>query len=189
MNSSYKNMSRPDKLPDATRYFPRASTLRQIDAFCVSIIAECNAITEPASKKSSPWVQPVFDMSNIRVSGMSPGITTSTFASAALVKSLNFVRALVLRHLPNQGYGGVGSPSLSKPLTPATTGSPRPGSLKRGVSEDRDGSKTTAGGMEGLEVVEEENSQYYIAVEVLKWRWAGSSGQLPWAPSPVMLDR
>jgi hypothetical protein len=159
MNSSYKNMSRPDTLHDATRYIPRASTLRHIDAFCVGIIAECNAITEPASKKSS------------------------------LVKSLNFVRALVLRHLPNQGYGGVGSPSLSKPLTPATSGSPRPGGLKRGMAEDRDGSKTTTSGMEGLEVVEDEDALYYIAVDVLRWRWVGSSGQLPWAPSPVMLDR
>lgn len=163
------------------------STLRQIDAFCVGIIAECNAITEPASKKSLPWVQPG-DMSSVRGSSMSPGITTSTFASAALVKSLNFVRALVLRHLPNQGYGGVGSPSLSKPLTPATTSSPRPGGIKRGMAEDRGGSKTTASGMEGLEVVEDQDAQY-IAVDVLRWRWAGSSGQLPWAPSPVMLDR
>lgn len=181
-------MCGPDKLPDATRYYPRASTLRQIDAFCVSIIAECNAYSEPASKRSYPWVQPVSDMSNFRVTGMSPGITTSTFASAALVKSLNFVRALVLKHLPNHGYGGASSPSLSKPLTPATMGSPRPGSLKRGMLQDRDRSKVAVNGMDGLEEVEHEDL-LYVAVDVLKWRWAGSSGQLPWAPSPVMLDR
>lgn len=169
------------------RYYPRASTLRQIDAFCVSIIAECNAYSEPASKRSYPWVQPVSDMSNFRVTGMSPGITTSTFASAALVKSLNFVRALVLKHLPNHGYGGASSPSLSKPLTPATMGSPRPGSLKRGMLQDRDRSKVAVNGMDGLEEVEHEDL-LYVAVDVLKWRWAGSSGQLPWAPSPVMLD-
>lgn len=164
------------------------STLRQIDAFCVGIIAECNAITEPASKKSLPWVQPGDMSSSIRGSGMSSGITTSTFASAPLVKSLNFVRALVLRHLPNQGYGGVGSPSLSKPLTPATSSSPRPGGIKRGLKEDRDGSKRSGSGTEGLEVVEDQDA-VYIAVDVLRWRWANNSGRLPWAPSPVMLDR
>lgn len=171
-----------DNLPGASRYYPRPATLWQIDAFCVGIIAECNA--EPATKKSIAWIQPTSDSSGLRVGGLPSGLTTS-FASAALVKSLNFVRALVQRHLP---CGEDGSSSHSKPLTPAAMVSPWPGGLKRGLAEDQDDTNTVARGFTGLEETKDEDVDY-IAVNVLMWRWAGPSGQLAWTPSPVMTDR
>lgn len=149
----------------------------------MGIIAECNA--EPATKKSIAWIQPANDSSGLRVGGLPSGLTTSTFASAALVKSLNFVRALVQRHLP---CGEDGSSSHSKPLTPAAMVSPWPGGLKRGLAEDQDDTNTVARGFTGLEETKDEDVDY-IAVNVLTWRWAGPSGQLAWTPSPVMTDR
>jgi hypothetical protein len=171
------------------RYVPRPSTLQQIDAFCVGLIAESNAGTGHTFKKSTPWGQPASGPASLFINSNAPYVTTSTLASAALVKSLNYVRALVQRHLPqypHQGFTGGTMPTLTKPLPVLV--SPRQGGLKWGMSEDREMAKAVARSISGLEEIEDEDQQY-IAIDVLRWRWVGGKTQLAWAPSPVMMDR
>ncbi|CAM6094015.1 unnamed protein product [Calypogeia fissa] len=177
------------------RYVPRSSTLQQIDSFCLGLIAECNEQGGSAGKRT-PWVQPVNEPTASRCPGTlpSPSSTTLAFASASLVKSLIYVRALVARHLPRYSLQPSSSVPLVKPLKPNLP-SPRSRSfsnpydrgLKRSVPEDREAAKSAALTIAGLEAIDDENGDY-IAVDVLKWRWLGGKGQPAWAPSPVMLD-
>jgi hypothetical protein len=162
--------------------------------FCVGLILECNTAAQgDAFRKSTPWAEPAAnEAAGPCMNGNAPPrLATSTFASAAaLVKSLNYVRALVQRHhlpqYPQQGLAGGTSPTLANPLRPVLT-SPCPGGVKWGMPEDQEGTKTVTQGISGLEEIEDED-QDYIAIDVLRWQWIGGKAQLAWVPSPVMLD-
>ncbi|CAM6006988.1 unnamed protein product [Sphagnum balticum] len=146
------------------RYVPRPSTLQQIDVFCVGLILECKTAAQgDAFKKSTPWAQPAAnEAAGPCMNGNAPPhLATSTFASAAaLVKSLNYVRALVQRHhlprYPQQGLAGGTSPMLANPLSPVLT-SPHPGGLKWGMPEDLEVTKTVTQGISRLEEIEDED--------------------------------
>ncbi len=163
--------------------------------FCVGLILECNTAAQgDAFKKSTPWAQPAAnEAAGPCMNGNAPPhLATSTFASAAaLVKSLNYVRALVQRHhlprYPQQGLAGCTSPMLANPLSPVLT-CHHPGGLKWGMPEDLEVTKTATQGISRLEGIEDED-QDYIAIDVLQWQWIGGKAQLAWVPSPVMLDR
>lgn len=179
------------------RYVPRSSTLQQIDAFCSGLIAECNELGGSAGKRTTPWVQPVNEPTPPRPPGtlQSPSSTTLAFASAALVKSLFYVRALVARHLPRYSLQPSTKVPLVKPLKPnlpspqsRSFSNPYDRGLKRSIPEDREAAKSAVMTIAGLEAINDEHG-HYIAVDVLKWRWLGGKGHPAWAPSPVMLDR
>ncbi|CAM0885577.1 unnamed protein product [Alopecurus aequalis] len=82
------------------RYIPRVQTLRQIDIFCANTIAKYDPV---ASHKASSFGQNIGSSSALPNSSLvTPPI--SNFASASLVKSLNYVRSLVARHIPKLSF-------------------------------------------------------------------------------------
>ncbi|OEL36851.1 hypothetical protein BAE44_0002127 [Dichanthelium oligosanthes] len=80
------------------RYIPRVQTLRQIDLFCANTIAKC----EPMANNRAASFGQVSAASAPNSSPIAPPI--SNFASASLVKSLNYVRSLVARHIPKLSF-------------------------------------------------------------------------------------
>eukprot|EP01018_Ginkgo_biloba_P020488 Gb_07792 [translate_table: standard] len=182
------------------RYIPRIPTLQQIDMFCVNLIAECNAV---ANKKASPWVQSANNQrssSNISVNSSSPSSTSVAFASGALVKSLNYVCALVARHIPKHSFQSAlflgnshapskrFSPTLSSLRSRSFSSQLSPGGIiSRGSPENKEAAKSAVMNILGLETIDEEDLNY-IAVDVLKLRWIGGKRQQSWTPSPVMTD-
>lgn len=181
------------------RYIPRIETLEQIDSFCVHLIAECNAVT---NKKASPWVQSANSQhvaSNVSVQSSSPTSTSVAFASGALVKSLNYVRGLVSRHIPRRSFqsalfsGNSHAPKRFSPtmssLRSRSFGSPLSpgGTVSRGSPENKEAVNLVVSNILGLETIDEGNSNY-IALDVLKSRWIVDRYQQSWTPSPVMTD-
>lgn len=181
------------------RYTPRIETLEQIDLFCVNLITECNAVT---NKKASPWVQSANSQhvaSNVSVQSSSPTSTSAAFASEALVKSLNYVRGLVSRHIPRHSFQSAlfsGNSHATKRFSPTMSslrsrsfGSPLSpgGTVSRGSPENKEAANLVISNILGLETIDEENNNY-IALDVLKSRWIVDRYQQSWTPSPVMTD-
>ncbi|KAH9326162.1 hypothetical protein KI387_006340, partial [Taxus chinensis] len=180
------------------RYTPKMETLQQIDFFCVNLIAECNAV---ANKKSSPWVQSAnseHTALNISANSSSTNSTSAAFASEALVKSLNYVRALVSRHIPKHSFQSalfVGHfpskryfPTLSSLRSRSFGSQLSPGGIVgRGSPENKEAAKSAIMNVVGLETIDEEDL-YYIALDIFKSRWIGGRHQQSWTPSPVMTD-
>lgn len=84
------------------RYKPSEETLVQIDRFCVSIIAECDM---SPNRKLAPWSRSLSQQSSASTasSTVSP-LPVSSYASGALVKSLNYVRSLVTQYIPKRSF-------------------------------------------------------------------------------------
>lgn len=177
------------------RYIPRIETLEQIDLFCVNLIAECNAVT---NKKASPWLQSANSLhvaSTVSINSSSPTSTSAAFASGALVKSLNYVRGLVSRHIPRHSFQSALS-HAPKRFSPTMTsfrsrsfGSPLSpgGTVSRGSPENKEAANLAITNILGLETIDEGNNNY-IALDVLKSRWIVDRHQQSWTPSPVMMD-
>lgn len=110
-------------------------------------------------------------------------LPVSSFASGALVKSLNYVRSLVAQHIPKRSFpqaAFAGAPptsrqalptlssllskSFNSQLTPATGGE----SL-----EKKDATSISVSNLSIIEKGDELADQVYIAHDVLKWRWLG----------------
>lgn len=161
------------------RYKPSEETLKQIDRFCVNTIAECDI---SPNRRLSPWSQSLNQQSGASTTStnISP-LPVSSFASGALVKSLNFVRSLVARHIPRRPFQAAafaGAPSASRQslptlssllsrsfnsqLSPANSGE---------SSEKNDASTSSVVNVSNLEKVDGIEDLDYIAVDVLKWRW------------------
>ncbi|XP_057812898.2 uncharacterized protein LOC131026903 isoform X1 [Cryptomeria japonica] len=182
------------------RYIPRIQTLQQIDFFCVNLIAECNAVT---NKKSSSWVQSANSehaASNISGNSSSTSSTSVAFASEALVKSLNYVRALVSKHIPKHSFQSPlfaanshtsskrYSPTLSSLRSRSFGSQLSPGGIAgRGSPEIEEAAKSAIMNIVGLETIDEEDLNY-IALDVFKSQWIRGKHQQSWTPSPVMTD-
>ncbi|RVX13924.1 hypothetical protein CK203_010264 [Vitis vinifera] len=129
------------------QYRPSEETLQQIDRFCISTIADCDI---SPNRRSSPWSRSLSQQSGASTSSttISPSLPVSTFASGTLVKSLNYIRSLVARHIPKRSFqpaAFAGAASASRQSLPSLS------SLL----------------IDGGEDVE------YIALDVLQWRWPG----------------
>ncbi|KAH7440215.1 hypothetical protein KP509_04G096700 [Ceratopteris richardii] len=165
------------------RYLPKHAMLQQVDTFCATLIAECG----PPSSKTAlgyPVAQSAGELSSSRQYGItSSGATKAVFASASLVKSLTYVRALVARHLPSNLLQSTRIAELSSAYTKRnrTLYNAFGSSGIQGPSHDKDSVKSIP--LHGLE----ENDEF-IAANILKWRWMGGKRNQCWTPLPVMTD-
>ncbi|WCJ19565.1 hypothetical protein M5689_001850 [Euphorbia peplus] len=167
------------------RYKPSEETLLQIDRFCVCTIAECN--TSP-HRQLSPWSRSMSQRSIASTASTNstnslPSLPVSSFASGALVKSLNYVRSLVAKHVPKRSFqpaAFAGAPSASRQslptlssmlsrsfnsqLSPANSGE---------ISEKKDATSLPVSNLSYVEEVDPREHLDCIAVDVLNWRWVG----------------
>ncbi|WOH02547.1 hypothetical protein DCAR_0521936 [Daucus carota subsp. sativus] len=162
------------------RYKPSEETLLQIDRFCVSIIGECNI---SPTRKLSTWSRSSSKSGASATSSNISPLPVSSFASGALVKSLNYVRSLVAQHVPKRSFEPAaltGVPATSRQLLPSLSsllsksfnshlnpaGAKDSSDLKEGSAASVSNSPIieTVDGIEGLE---------FIAFDIFKWRWQG----------------
>uniref|UniRef100_A0A803N5T8 Uncharacterized protein n=1 Tax=Chenopodium quinoa TaxID=63459 RepID=A0A803N5T8_CHEQI len=160
------------------RYKPSEETLLQIDKFCVQIIAECDI---GLSRKLLPWSHSLNQQSSAAKAPVNGApVPVSSFASASLMKSLNYVRSLVAQHIPRQSFqpaafaGAPSAPrqtlpslssllsrSFNSQLSPASDGESS-GRIDTTLSVPSQRKIESSDGVEDLE---------YITADVLKWRW------------------
>lgn len=163
------------------RYKPSEETLLQIDRFCVSIIAECD--TSP-NRRLTPYSRPVVQQSGASTActNVSP-LPVSSFASGALVKSLNYVRSLVFQHIPKrlfQPAAFAGAPSTSRHALPTLSSllsrsfnSQLSPVQKAEPSENKDITVLSLSNSSNNEKMDGIDDSEYIPLDVLKWRWLG----------------
>lgn len=164
------------------RYRPSEETLQQIDRFCISTIADCDI---SPNRRSSPWSRSLSQQSGASTSSttISPSLPVSTFASGTLVKSLNYIRSLVARHIPKRSFqpaafAGAASasrqslPSLSSLLSRSFNSQLNPTNSGES-SENNDASTLSVSNFSNVEKVDGGEDVEYIALDVLQWRWPG----------------
>ncbi|GAV76082.1 hypothetical protein CFOL_v3_19557 [Cephalotus follicularis] len=179
------------------RYKPSEETLLLIDRFCLSTIAECN---NNPDRRFSPWSRSLNQQSGSATasanassaasanatstaSTIASPVPVSSFASGALVKSLNYVRSLVSQHLPKRSFqpaAFAGAPPASRQLLPSLSSllsrsfnsqlSPANGGES---SERKEATTISVSNLSSIEEVNGMEDLEYIAVDVLKWRWLG----------------
>lgn len=162
-------------------------TLQQIDRFCVNTIAECD--TSP-NQKVSPFSRPLDQQAGASAAStnISP-LPVSSFASGALVKSLNYVRSLVAQHTPKRSFqqaafAGATSrqslPTLSSLLSRSFNSQLSPANAGE-TSEKKDTTTVSVSNLPIIEKVDELVDHEFIAHDVLEWRWIGEyqSSSLP----------
>ncbi|OAY72185.1 hypothetical protein ACMD2_02291 [Ananas comosus] len=158
------------------RYIPKVQTLRQIDQFCVNSIAKCESVENP---RTSLWSGPSAISSNTYLSSLSAS------ASASLVKSLNYVRSLVARHIPKLSFQPISQsgasasakqslPTLSSLLSRSFTSQLNPEVVSSSDSlELKEGPSSSALKISANENVDLGESNMYLFFDILKWRWRG----------------
>ncbi|KAG0502931.1 hypothetical protein HPP92_003003 [Vanilla planifolia] len=172
------------------RYVPKVQTLRQIDSFCENSIVECESITK---QRVSLWSKSLGQHSGAATNVLPSLSPASSFASASLVKSLNYVRSLVAQHLPKQSFqplgisgtvisGKLSLPSQSSFMTKsfsfhqnfevdATTDSPK----------TKDSSLQSSLKVPTLDTSDTGTNEKYIYSDLLNWRLSGDRDyQLPY---------
>lgn len=169
------------------RYVPKVQTLRQIDLFCANSIAECESVT---NRRVSLWSKSLSQHSGISAVASNaavPSLPASNFASDSLVKSLNYVRSLVARHIPKLSFQPLAQsgastsakqslPVLSSLLSRSFTSHLSPEVISsRDSLESREGSSPSAAGLSSQEKVDGGENNKYIFSDILKWRWPGDS--------------
>ena len=158
-------------------------TLQQIDLFCANLIAECKSVT---NRRVSLWSKSLSQHSGtsaVASNAIVPSLPASNFASASLVKSLNYVRSLVARHSPKLSFQPVarsGSSTSAKQSLPTLSSllsrsfasqlSPEVISNRDSLGSGED-SGLFASGLSSLEKVDGEENNKYIFLDLLKWRW------------------
>ncbi|XP_043718502.1 uncharacterized protein LOC122666550 [Telopea speciosissima] len=165
------------------RYVPSEQTLVQIDLFCVNSIYECDSST---NRRVLPWSKSFSQHSGASTTGNAfPSLPASSFASGALVKSLNFVRSLVGRHLPRRSFQpavfAVAStaskqslPTLSSLLSRSFNSQLNPTvSSSRESPETKEASSLYSSNLSNLDTVDGREDIDYISVDAFKWRWLG----------------
>ncbi|XP_050209025.1 uncharacterized protein LOC126659737 [Mercurialis annua] len=164
------------------RYKPSEETLLQIDRFCVCTIAECDTIP---NRQLIPWSRSPNQQSIALTTSTtaSPSLPVSSFASGALVKSLNYVRSLVSKHVPRRSFqpaAFAGAPSALRQPLPSLSSllsrsfnsqlSPANGGDS---SEKKDATVLPVSKLSNIDKIDKREDLDYIAVDVLKWRWVG----------------
>ncbi|KAL2558014.1 hypothetical protein Fot_02753 [Forsythia ovata] len=164
------------------RYKPSEETLLQIDRFCVSIIAECDV---SINRKLAPWSRSLSQQSGMPIpsTNVSP-LPVSSFASGALVKSLNYVRSLVAQYIPKRSFQSAvfagappasrqSLPTLSSILSRSFNSQFSPANSKDAL-ESKETSVTSVSDSPIAEEVDEMEDQEFIALDVFRWRWFGN---------------
>ncbi|KAJ0046177.1 hypothetical protein Pint_06252 [Pistacia integerrima] len=162
------------------RYKPGEETLLQIDRFCLNTIAECDI---SPNRRVSPWSRSLTQQSGASTvsANASPSLPVSSFASGALVKSLNYVRSLVVQHIPKRSFqpaAFAGAPPASRQSLP-TLSSLLSRSFNSQISpanvveslENKDSTTLSVSNLSNIEEVDGMEDLEYIASDVLKWRW------------------
>lgn len=164
------------------RYYPSVSMLQQIDAFCVEFIAE--------HKAAASGYGSLLASGNVRTV---PGAGPSPEASASLLKSLHYVRAVVARFLPADAVRFKTEQSVTvlprESVHNAREGPASGWGLKRGsprghsaVWED---ANTTTQAMAQLMQLPD-NPDNYVFSDLMKARWLG--GLRSRSPAPLLQD-
>ncbi|KAL3655884.1 hypothetical protein CASFOL_000280 [Castilleja foliolosa] len=163
------------------RYKPSEDTLLQIDRFCISIITERDVSLH---HKLAPWSRSLGQQSGVPIP--SPNVNhlpVSSFASEALVKSLNYVRSLVAQHIPKRSFqpaafaGAAPAsrqalPSLSSLLSKSFNSQLSPANGKESL-ETKDTSIASVSESPIAEEVDELADLEFVALDVFRWRWCG----------------
>ncbi|KAK4425193.1 hypothetical protein Salat_1713200 [Sesamum alatum] len=163
------------------RYKPSEETLLQIDRFCISIIVECDV---SLYRKLAPWSRSLSQQPGIQVpsTNVNP-LPVSSFASGALVKSLNYVRSLVAQYIPKRSFqpaafaGAAPAsrqvlPTLSSLLSKSFNSQLIPANGKESL-ESKDTSTASVSDSPIAEEVDELGNLEFIALDVFRWRWSG----------------
>ncbi|KAK1311591.1 hypothetical protein QJS10_CPA07g00238 [Acorus calamus] len=171
------------------RYVPKVQTLRQIDLFCLNLIAEYDSVTYG---RTSLWSRSLGEQSGAMVTSgniLSPS-TAANFASRSLLKSLKFVRSLVAQHIPKlkpAAFSG-GSASAKQALPTLSSLLRRSFNAQLGaeIADGRESPKRkevsslSVLGSSNYERVNDGDDIKYISIDALKWRWPGDrEHQLP----------
>ncbi|XP_023763748.1 uncharacterized protein LOC111912257 [Lactuca sativa] len=154
------------------RYKPSEETLLEIDRFCSNIIMECDISPNRRQAGGSS--------STLNVSSPLP---VASFASGALVKSLNYIRSLVAQHVPKRSFqpaafAGATSasrqslPSLSSLMSKSFNSQISPG-IGKEPSENKEGSSVSVLDSPIPEDIDGIEGDEFIARDVFKWRWHG----------------
>ncbi|KAH6761972.1 hypothetical protein C2S52_019405 [Perilla frutescens var. hirtella] len=163
------------------RYKPTEDTLLQIDRFCISIIAECDMSPH---RKLLPWSRSLSQQSvNLVPSTNVNPLPVSSFASGALVKSLNYVRSLVAQYIPKRSFqpaafaGAAPAsrqslPTLSTLLSKSFNSQLSPANAKESL-ESKDTSIASVSDSPIAEEVDEVGNLDFMALDVFRWRWSG----------------
>lgn len=153
------------------RYKPGEETLLQVDRFCVNLIAECDASLK---QKSLPVLS--------APTGASP-LPVSSFASAALVKSLHYVRSLVALHIPRRSFqpaafaGATPAsrqllPSLSSLLSRSFSSQLSPANAAESPQK-KDAANLSVSNLSNIQEIDGMEGIEYISSDLLNWRWVG----------------
>lgn len=163
------------------RYKPSEETLLQIDRFCVHIIAECDI---GLSRNFLPWSHSLSQQSNAAAKAppnSSMPLPVSSFASSALIKSLNYVRSLVAQHIPRRSFqpaAFAGGPSASRQFLPSLSSllsrsfNSQLNPANNGESSGRKDASFSVPSQRKAESFDGIEDMEYISSDVLKWRWA-----------------
>lgn len=165
--------------PICCRYKPSEETLLEIDRFCLNIITECDI--SPSRRLTSRSLTPQTGGSSTILNG-SP-LPVASFASAGLVKSLNYIRSLVAQHVPRRSvqpaaFAGATSasrqslPSLSSLMSKSFNSQISPG-IGKEASEIKEGSAVSVLDSPIAEDIDGVEGDDFIASDVFKWRWHG----------------
>ncbi|XP_019253227.1 PREDICTED: uncharacterized protein LOC109232041 isoform X2 [Nicotiana attenuata] len=169
------------------RYKPSEETLVQIDRFCVSIISECDV---GPNRKLAPWSRSLSQQSGASTTSttVSP-LPVSSYASGALVKSLNYVRSLVAQYIPKRSFqpaAFAGAPSASRQALPTLSSllsksfnsqlSPANG---KELLENKDVSTVSTSESPIAEEINRMEDHEFTAFDVFKWRWCRDQQSSP----------
>ncbi|KAJ4979136.1 hypothetical protein NE237_009916 [Protea cynaroides] len=163
------------------RYIPSEQTLVQIDLFCVNSIYECDPST---NRRISPWSKSFTQHSGASATGNAfpSSLPAFSFASGALVKSINYVRSLVGRHLPTRSFLPAvfaGASTASKQSLSILLNRSLASKVNPMVASIRESPKTEeasvlySSNLSNLEIVDGWEDSDYIAVDAFKWHWLG----------------
>ncbi|CAI9768365.1 unnamed protein product [Fraxinus pennsylvanica] len=163
------------------RYKPSEETLLQLDRFCVSIIAECDV---SINRKLAPWSRSLSQQSGMPIPSTNISLLpVSSFASGALVKSLNYVRSLVAQYIPKRSFQSAvfaGAPPASRQSLPALSSilsrsfnSQLCPANSKDAMESKETSITSVSDSPVAEEVDETEDQDFIALDLFRWRWFG----------------
>ena len=160
------------------RYKPSEETLLQIDRFCVNIIAECDI---GLSRKFLPWSHSLSQQSSsAKPSVNGAPLPVSSFASASLIKSLNYVRSLVAQHIPRRSFqpaAFAGAPSAPRQILPSLSSllsrsfNSQLSPANNGESSGRIDTTLSVPSQRRTEISDEMDDQEYLTADVLQWRW------------------
>ena len=157
---------------------PQVEILRKIDHFCLSSITECDSSSNRgiSSSKSS-------------MSGKFYVLPAPNLVSPSLIKSLNYVRSLVARHIPRLSFpqlipsqssnaGNQSLQTLSSLLSRSFNSNLSPETAQNHEIPERDELPPPSTSEISFQVrMNSRVDEQYSYSDLLKWRWGGTRDQ------------